>query len=430
MGNKSFSSNKWLLWFRQWPHTVPGHAIDNITNRSLVYVALLGIPLNLIIYFALQESEYQLPRYLPVALWLLIVYTTLFRQRLRLVVKKWTFIGVYYLVAVFCLMLGLLDMASLWFLLVTVYVLLVSNKLKAAIVLFSSMLLTILAGLMMMKGNSFIPLDYNFENCQFACVATRVLHFALTGLTMFDITNAILSQLQKHILELKQEMEQKKAIQQKLVEAVVETEEKERSRIASDLHDGLGPILSTINLYFQAYNDSEDPVHQQRIAHKLDRAIQEAIGSVSRISHNISPHIIDKQGLINAFQVLLDDICATGQIIAQFEHNLPQRLNAFEELTLYRIISELINNSLKYAQASHIELIIKIEGQNLIVRYADDGQGFDLPATTKNTTGMGLKNIKNRVNALQGHITLTSVNNQGMSATISIPYQQSNKQVE
>ncbi len=108
--------------------------------------------------------------------------------------------------------------------------------------------------------------------------------------------------LEKANKSLQQEMQEKKQMQQKLLETVIITEEKERKRIAADLHDGLGPVLSSVNLYYQAYIDEKNTKKKAVIEKKLKKIINDAVLEVSRISHNISPNMLENNGLIVALE--------------------------------------------------------------------------------------------------------------------------------
>jgi signal transduction histidine kinase len=198
-------------------------------------------------------------------------------------------------------------------------------------------------------------------------------------------------------------MTEKKEIQQKMLETVILTEEKERKRLAGDLHDGLGPVLSAVNLYFQAYLDAPE-IQKPEIEIRLKQKIENAIADVSRISHNISPHILEKFGLITALDNFINQIRLTEKI--KFSTNF-QKINRFDlkaELTIYRTITELINNTLKHAFAS------------------DNGKGFDIKQIDENQKGIGLNNMKNRVNSLNGKISINSSKNTGITVEISLPY--------
>ena len=208
------------------------------------------------------------------------------------------------------------------------------------------------------------------------------------------------------------------ALKQKLIEAVVETENNERRRIARDLHDGLGPVLSAINHYFQAFLDAK-PEHSAAIRDRLQMVISEAIDEVSRISHNISPHVLEKHGLMTALNNLLAPLMANEKYEISFIAGFEERLDPKIELAVYRCITELINNTLKHAEATRISLDIGRRDGKLAIRYSDNGKGFT--ASSGQRVGQGIPNITNRVESFGGTLSVVSSPNAGISVDIIIP---------
>ncbi len=221
-------------------------------------------------------------------------------------------------------------------------------------------------------------------------------------------------------------LKRKDFVKQKLIEAVIQTEEKERKRIASDLHDGLGPLLSAAKLYFQAYIDAEDADEKAAIESKLIIIIDNAIDDSSRISHNISPHILEKYGL----KIALENFVSEMNIGKNTRFDMSfEKINRFDlkvELTIYRTILELIHNTVKHAKASHISLKIFVSEGLLNVLYEDDGIGFLAEEKIDGKQGMGLKNIKNRIQSLEGTVIFDKRQSEGMKASIKIPYKEIN----
>jgi signal transduction histidine kinase len=219
-------------------------------------------------------------------------------------------------------------------------------------------------------------------------------------------------------------LKRKDFVKQKLIEAVILTEEKERKRIASDLHDGLGPLLSAVKLYFQAYIDAEDADDKAAIESKLIIIIDSAIDDSSRISHNISPHILEKYGL----KIALENFVSEMNIGKNTRFNMSfEKINRFDlkvELTIYRTILELIHNTVKHAKAAHISLKIFVSEGLLNVLYEDNGIGFLAEEKIDGKQGMGLKNIKNRIHSLEGTVIFDNRQSEGMKASIKIPYKE------
>jgi len=205
---------------------------------------------------------------------------------------------------------------------------------------------------------------------------------------------------------------------QKLIEAVIETESNERKRIARDLHDEIGPVLSAINHYFQAYIDAGED-EKFAIQTKLHQVIADAIDEVSRISHNISPHVLENYGLITALNDFIAPLKNSQRIRVDFTSDFSERFELNKELTIYRCITELLNNTMRHANATMITLDITCRDKVLFAFYTDNGKGFNINRTKSD--GMGLNNIRNRVETFGGKLVLKSSLKNGIEVNIEIP---------
>lgn len=187
--------------------------------------------------------------------------------------------------------------------------------------------------------------------------------------------------------------------------AIIETEEKERKRFAKEIHDGLGPLLSAIKLYVNELEGLEDDSEEKKefILH-INHIINEAVDSARNIANNITPKILTDFGLTKALSNYVETINATNVIhinthFVPLEHALTPTL----ELIFYRIATELINNSIKHANASSIDISLSLSQQRLHLEYRDNGDGFDLQqAIDKGDNHMGVKNIISRVRSMNG----------------------------
>ena len=143
------------------------------------------------------------------------------------------------------------------------------------------------------------------------------------------------------------DISEKMDLERKLIESVIQTEEAERRRIASDLHDGLGPELTTIKLYVQGLLDAKEEKVKKETENKLLNLIDHTIDSISEISFNISPHILLNYGLAAAVTIFIDKLHIKRDINIVTHFDKIQRFGINEELTLYRTIKELFNNRFK-----------------------------------------------------------------------------------
>ena len=203
----------------------------------------------------------------------------------------------------------------------------------------------------------------------------------------------------------------------KSMESMIDGQEKERERIAQDLHDSLGGMLSSIKLQFENTKVKLDQNHPE--LNKTSRLLDNAVEEVRNISRNLQPSALARLGLIAALKDLINryDDDAYPEIFLQY-YNMPEDLDNLKSLAIYRVIQELLNNSLKHANANEILIELSKDGEELLVQYEDDGVGFDVE---KGYRGLGLENIKSRINYLKASISFDSEKNKGTSVLIHVP---------
>lgn len=216
---------------------------------------------------------------------------------------------------------------------------------------------------------------------------------------------------------------QRQLLNKRILTAVLRTEEKSRSRFAKDLHDGLGPLLSSARMSLSALQRESLPADQQEIIGNTTYVIDEAIRSLREISNNLSPHVLNDFGLARGVQNFIDKSAAMHDAKIRFTTNLrTERYDTDIEVILYRVICELINNSLKHAACTSINLSLSQNGSELALDYTDDGRGFNPQAMMD--CGMGLSNIASRINSLGGTFDISSSKGKGMRAAIRVNTQQ------
>ena len=200
---------------------------------------------------------------------------------------------------------------------------------------------------------------------------------------------------------------------------LIEGEEKERKRIAKELHDGLGVLLSTAKMQFTAIKD-QSPGNRSLIQRAV-KLLEQATGDVRKISHNMMPGLLTKFGLYDAVEELFEQLADTKELSVDVEiHGDKKRLPENTEIMLYRIIQELVNNTLKHAKASNVAIQIIVLSQQLSIDYSDDGVGFDIEETLVRKS-VGLTSINSRVNFLNGNIDIQSKPGKGVQFHITIP---------
>jgi two-component system, NarL family, sensor kinase len=202
--------------------------------------------------------------------------------------------------------------------------------------------------------------------------------------------------------------------QKKQADAVMETQEQERKRIAEDLHDSLGHLLSTAKLNLQAM-----PVGQKQVENSL-QLIHQASEEIRNITFNLMPRTLEEGGLIPALNELATKVTNTGAVKVNLHvHDMGKFvLEKQSQFNVYRIIQEAVNNILKHAEASEINIQLIGQLDHFTIMIEDDGKGFN-PETNKN--GRGLKNILTRSLWLKGNINIDSTPGRGTTITTEIP---------
>lgn len=201
--------------------------------------------------------------------------------------------------------------------------------------------------------------------------------------------------------------------------AVLHGEETERKRMAHDLHDGLGGLLSgvKINLWNMKENaviSSDNITAFNQALGLLDNSIQE----LRRIAHNLMPETLMHYGLRTALQDFVNQLPAGKCKISYHSYGNEFRYQNDIELAAYRITQELVNNALKYSEAAKIDIQLFLEESRLSVQVSDNGKGFDTAVLNENLEGKGLQSIRNRVTMLKGKFEISSTVGEGTEAII------------
>jgi len=232
-------------------------------------------------------------------------------------------------------------------------------------------------------------------------------------------SNIINYQGQTSFLVVVRDVTERKSMEQQILNAIVFTEEKERARLARDLHDGLGPLLSSVKMYSQWIAEPEMKTDKSQLIAKVGFVIDQAIASLKEISNNLSPRLLTSFGLVKAIETFIEPLINNNKISINLDHNLTSRLDENIETALYRILVECINNTLKHSNAKNIFLSILSDDFQIKVIYKDNGQGFDLQKALKGR-GMGLSDIQNRVRAMGGEVLMESQEGQGFNLEIQL----------
>lgn len=202
---------------------------------------------------------------------------------------------------------------------------------------------------------------------------------------------------------------------------MIEGQEIERERIARDLHDSLGGLLSAVKLQFDGVRNKNEKIGQLKEYQSANQMLDIAVDEVRTISQNLQPGSLKRMGLVPALQDLFNRFDGDTYPSIDFQtYDMPKEMDNMIALSIYRIIQELFYNALKHAKANEILIQINREDNELIIQFEDDGIGYD-PNNLKRK-GMGLENIKSRIKYLKGNINVDSCPGEGTSVILHLRY--------
>jgi len=208
----------------------------------------------------------------------------------------------------------------------------------------------------------------------------------------------------------------------RLLNAIINTEETEKKRFAKDLHDGLGPLLSTVKMSLSALIPMvSDPVGKE-ILGNTNHVVNEALSTIKEIANNMSPHVLTNLGVASAISTFAAKVNQTRSVSIDFRTNMEgERFDTDKEVVMYRAACELINNGMKHSGASRIEMDLHRHQKIITLQYLDNGRGFDTEKlTSEEAVGMGIPNIETRVRAVDGVFLIESSKGKGTSALIRV----------
>lgn len=206
-----------------------------------------------------------------------------------------------------------------------------------------------------------------------------------------------------------------------IIKKSIEIEQKERHRIAMDLHDGMGSLLSGIGLYIKLLQ--VEKFDNKGVVNKINQLRQlsdQAYKSLEEVINNLNPAFLNKYGLVKSLENLCDKINNTGKVYFELQvENLHYHLSKSNEAILYKICNELINNTLKHSGAKTAKIYLSNFKNTISLRYTDDGIGFNAVIDDYHNAGKtGLKNIASRVESLGGTYKIKSNPDQGVDIHI------------
>jgi signal transduction histidine kinase len=210
-------------------------------------------------------------------------------------------------------------------------------------------------------------------------------------------------------------------LQKERIFAEITMQENERKRIANDLHDSLGPLLSSVKLNMNSIDVHNE--QDEEIISKASKRIDEIIKSLRQISYNLLPNTLQRNGLNEALREFVKDIRSRHEMQVHLSLLKEINISKEKEIHIFRILQEMIHNTLKHANAKNLYIGITEENGNLQVMVKDDGKGFDMEKSKKESRGLGLKSLESRTEILNGQLSFESSPNKGTSYFLKAPLQ-------
>ncbi|PCI96946.1 MAG: hypothetical protein COB15_08790 [Flavobacteriales bacterium] len=208
---------------------------------------------------------------------------------------------------------------------------------------------------------------------------------------------------------------------QLLLKKTVETQEQERERIAKDLHDGVGQSLVAIKMHLESLKDNYD--QNNSIKNELEtipKILQDTIEDLKRICFNTLPLVLQEHGIIKAIEDLQSKVYRVDfNVKFNCKNEFPEIIKTLE-ISIFRIIQEFINNSIKHGEASEVIIELESNPDKIILNLKDNGSGFNINDLDL-YKGAGLKNIQSRINSFRGNIKMNSIINEGTEFDIAFP---------
>lgn len=225
----------------------------------------------------------------------------------------------------------------------------------------------------------------------------------------------------KRIFNIQKQIDNlRKQNESRVLSAILKTEESERQHFAKELHDGLGPLMSSVKMAISA-SRYENKGTDNEILDNAEKLVDESIKTIKDISNKLSPHVLVNFGLHKAVKSFINKIehLATPEISFSSEIE-SDRFSYNIEVVFYRIICELITNTLKHAKANNIYIELYKTEKTLIMKYIDDGVGFDVQKVKHNISGMGYSNIESRIKSLNGTYEFFSSRGEGVHVKVKV----------
>jgi PAS domain S-box-containing protein len=223
------------------------------------------------------------------------------------------------------------------------------------------------------------------------------------------------------LISVIRDITERKHLESRILDTIIFTEEKEREKFARNLHDDLGPLLSSIKMYVNSLSSEIEKNKHDFIISQLKIILKEVIQNTKELSNDLSPHVLANYGLMAALEWFINQL--KPYIAISFESNLKdERYPSSMELSIYRIIKELINNTIRHAKATQINIRLYLILKSIHFHYADNGIGFNNDwHNSYESMGMGMSNIISRCRSINATSKFFNNAPNGMSFEMQVP---------
>jgi len=208
-------------------------------------------------------------------------------------------------------------------------------------------------------------------------------------------------------------------LQRERITAEITILENERKRIATDLHDSAGPLLSTVKLILNSIDVQNE--HDKKIIEKSSRYIDETITNLRQISHNLLPNALERKGLVEATREFIQQVSEQQSLAIELRCSGDIQVQPEKAIHIFRIIQEIVQNTLKHAKASQLRISLSQDDGQLLLLVRENGAGFDVKKVKSTSAGLGMKSLEIRTDIMHGSLAIESAPGQGTHYCIKIP---------
>lgn len=253
----------------------------------------------------------------------------------------------------------------------------------------------------------------------------RLQNYIFIGIAGLVLLSGLLihSQYKKNKLKQEAKLKTEKITQQEMAaKAVIEAEENERQRIARDLHDGVGQMMSAAKMNLSAFESAYrfNNEEQKQTFEKIIQLVDESCREVRTVSHIMMPNALLKNNLGTAIREFVDKLNDPRLKIHVYTLGLDERMDSNIETVLYRVIQECVTNAIKHAGATNLDISLVRENREITGTIEDNGRGFDT-SVVNGGEGIGLKNITSRIDYLKGTVDVDSQPGRGTVIAFHVP---------